>query len=296
VPPTQPFHVVMRNQQAALAKNSEFVSGLKMTRQIAKSGGKNGIAIEPFFRGVGPGAAKEFFKCVAYKGVFIMGAPGLADRLLSQTSLPEHVSANQYHIVRSVMAGVIAGSADTVFGGPLEAWATHSATAQGTHAKANYFNEVRSAKWVDKVKSAYRGAGPATVKGGVAFTTYFLTGPPIKAQIKKIFGIENMHDASWSVKLLSAVCSGGAVAFTSAPFDIAKTQAQMPNANKTSTLNSLQRNFRLFGMKGLTAGLPLKVGMVVMGWAINDIAIQHAGAQLTKANGSDDKAQKRMKM
>tara|TARA_R110000868_G_scaffold15698_16_gene71666 strand:- start:471 stop:1286 length:816 start_codon:yes stop_codon:yes gene_type:complete len=230
--------------------------------------------LSALYRGVMPAMTKEFLKSVVYKGVLITGAPSLAAAAIPDY-VQESIPSYQYHFIKAVIAGSIAGVGDVAFGGAFESWATFSATAQGANSKASFFNQVSEGKTVlDKVGKLYQGAVPSMVKGTVAFSTFFYTATPIKSAVAGYFNNEPGAKTPWYGTLLAAVLSGGAVALTSSPFDIAKTQAQMPNASKKSLGQALKSNFQSYGWRGLTAGLPLKTCMVAAGWSIAFFATQ----------------------
>jgi hypothetical protein len=270
--PTQPAQVVIRKQQGDLASitNPQFSSAVKAAKLIYQS--ENSVA--PFFRGAGTGFTKELAKNGIYKGAFITGAPDLADKLLPQ-SLSAITSPSQYHVVKSIFAGIIAASGDTIFGGFLESWATFRATSQGQYAKASYWGEVASEQSIyDKLKRMYRGGGATTVKGTIAFSTYFAATTPIKNAVIQMYGVQNAYQLPWHGSILAAILSGGTVALVSSPFDIIKTQYQMPNPSHKSVMQALASNYQTFGIRGITAGLPLKFVMITMGWAITNLVTQ----------------------
>ena len=81
------------------------------------------------------------------------------------------------------------------------------------------------------------------VKGAVGFTTYFSVAQPCKKLMVDLFEVKNQQALPWYGKLSSAILLGGAVALTSSPFDIGKTQSQMPNPSNFPILKALRNNF-----------------------------------------------------
>jgi hypothetical protein len=277
---TQPLQVIMRMQQGSLANktNPQYLSALNAVKKIVKGNHAPASVTSVsslFVKGAGVGALKELLKNGIYKGALITGAPGLADKALAPLNLADITSPAQYQIIRSLAAGTIAGCADVVLGGPLEAWATYLSTSQGEHAKANYWQEVQAQKtYSAKVQRIYIGAAATAVKGSIAAATLFITKAPINAWVVQAYDVQDPKKMPWLPTLTSALLSGGAVALTSSPFDIIKTQSQMPNPSQKSVLAGLASNFTTYGIRGVTAGLPLKFVMITMGWALTDLATQ----------------------
>lgn len=278
VVPTQWMQVIMRVMQGALLDktNPELLSMRGAVRRIlTKENPKTRLDyIRPFFRGTMAGASKEFIKCSAYKGALILGAPSVVeDHLLTPLGISEHVSVSQYYILKALNAGVFAAAADVVIGGALESAATHRATSHGGDAKKTFYKEViGEASFMSGVKRAYRGAGATMVKGTIAFDTYFLTEEPIKSWVMKKFDVKNPKKMPWDAAITNALLGGMAIAVTSAPFDIVKTQAQMPNPSKLSVIDGLRANFARYGIRGVTAGLIPKSIMITLGWGVTKLA------------------------
>lgn len=269
--PTQPLHVVMRRQQGALASNENprVLSFNQAYKEI-----RFGQPMSALFKGMMPGTAKEFSKNLVYKGALITGAPTLAESVLPQ-SLKSYTSATQYHLVKCVLAGCIASVSDAVLGGPLERLATFRSTAQGKDANASYSKEFAQNRLLqDKIRFVYKGFVPTVIKGGLAFSTMFTLSQPIKQWTAKIYGLSPKSPAPWYSLGTSAILGGLAVALVSSPFDIIKTQAQMPASKGKSAYNALLDNYKLHGLRGVTAGLPAKTAMITMGWSLNFFANQ----------------------
>lgn len=269
--PTQPIQVIIRAQQKDLhSQNPQFISGFNAARDIYRYE----KSFYPLFKGAKEGALKEFGKNLIYKAALITGAPGIADYFFASTLSPL-TTPSQYHIARSLLAGTIAGIADTAFGGVFEGWATFRATSQGVHAKASFWSEVAAEKtYYDKFKRMYKGGLAATLKGSVAFSTYFGLNGQIKNAVIAYYNVKKFDDLPWHGNLSAAVLSGSSVAITSAPFDLAKTLYQMPNSSNQPIHKIFFDNYQKYGLKSLTPGIWWKIFMVVAGWGVNDLVTQ----------------------
>lgn len=268
VVPSQPAHVIMRHQQ-----KKPFLTIRAAYQEIAQGNSKL-----TFFKGAGLGVTKEIFKNTTYKGALIKGAPTLADKSLP-SRLSEHVSPTAYHLMQSIVAGHIAGFADATFGGPLEFCATYTATSQGKEAQASLLRKLRS----EGLLCLYQGYKPTLLKGNIAFSTFFLCSSPIQSWTQSMYSIEYHMPTPWYCTATSAVVCGFAVALTSSALDIVKTQSQSPKAldgtggvkeKNEGVLKIMHNNYKQHGMKGITAGMPLKTLMITMGWAIAFFATQ----------------------
>lgn len=269
--PTQPLHVVMRRQQGALASgdNPRVLSFKEAYKEI-----RFGQPMSALFKGMMPGTAKEFSKNLVYKGALITGAPSLAESALPQ-SLKNYTSGTQYHLIKCVLAGCIASVSDAVLGGPLERLATFRSTSQGKEANASYSQEFAQNRLLgDKIRFVYKGFVPTVIKGGLAFSTMFTLSQPIKNRTASFYGLSPKDAAPWYSLGTSAILGGLAVALVSSPFDIIKTQAQMPASKGKSAYKALSDNYKLHGLRGVTAGLPAKTAMITMGWSLNFFANQ----------------------
>lgn len=258
--PTQPLQVIIRTQQKQTHNSHPLKNITATTRSIISTDGWRA-----FMRGVTPAATKESFKYLTYKGPLLTGAPDIVSAYwpLQSGILPSRVDSG----LKVAAAGVFAGMADTAFGGMLEGWATFRATSNGDQAGAKFKNEFKGKSPSDVLRRLYKGAGAATIKGSVAFTTFFGISPYVKTFFNQVYGVESKP--TWYGQLSAALLTGGAVALTSSPFDIAKTISQMPNPSNKSTYDVVKRNFTTHGYKGLTAGLGAKAVMVAMGWSVN---------------------------
>lgn len=268
--PTQPLQVVMRRQQAALAdkRGARVLSARQAAKEIWHQTDNMALRIAAVYRGTGPAMIKEFAKNTTYKGLFILGAPTIAANLHPEW-LKNNLSPGQFHFSTALLAGTIAGTGDVLFGGPFEAWATFRATSQGDKADASFVKEFKEGKNIpEKMARLYRGAIPSIVKGSIAFSTFFYSASPIKASVYQFYGVDKQQPAPWYATLTASTLSGITVALTSSPFDIVKTQAQMPGANGKSLTEALKSNVKSHGIAGLGAGLFLKSVMISMGWGI----------------------------
>lgn len=278
VVPTQWMQVIMRVMQGALIDktNPELLSMRGAARRIiAKENPKTIVdLIRPFFRGTMTGASKELIKGVFYKGALIKGAPSLAEKkILKPLAIHEHVNANQFYILKALSAGLIAAGSDVVLGGALESAATFRATAHGHDAKTSFIKEVFGEQSLAAgFKRAYRGAGATMVKGTIAFDTLFLKEKPIETWVVKRFDVKNPKKMPWDAAITNALLSGMAVAVTSAPFDIVKTQAQMPNPTNLTVVQGILVNYSHYGVRGITAGIVPKSIMITLGWGVTKLA------------------------
>ena len=266
--PTQPIHVVIRQQQAALASkdNPRVLSALKAYREI-----RSGQPFTSLFKGTAPGIVQSGLKNLIYKGALIKGAPDLADRLL-----PCYLHNNtRYHYIKSFSAGCIAAFSDTVFSGAFESYATYLSTSHGEHANASFLGELqKESNAFGKVRRAYQGFIPTTVKSTVASTTFFATTAYVQTITNTMYGLSPTEKMPWYATATSSVLSGLGVALTSSPFDIIKTHSQMPGATGGTVLGGLANNFKIHGLAGVTAGLPAKVLMITIGWGLTFFATQ----------------------
>lgn len=282
--PTQPMQVVMRHQQAALAEteNSRVLSARQAATEIYK---KNG-SYAALMKGFGPAGGKEAFKSITYKGTCIAGAPKLSNKILSSFSAP--LSPLQHHTIESIMAGSIAASADVVFGGGFEAWAVHSATAHGKNSKS-FLEEVKSAGSLSKqLNRVYLGGCISFVKGQVAYTTYFISDKPIKNAVMQWYDVNETSKLPWDGKCVAALLSGASVASFSSIFDIVKTNKQKLNPTKETSKEALYNIYNKFGLKGATAGLPLKFLMITLGWGMTNFALSPHHSSKAKNKKTDE--------
>lgn len=280
--PTQPLQVIMRHQQAILrSETPRTLTAFNAAREIRTQGG-----YLSFFKGGTAGMGKEVAKNATYKGALINGAPELASKILPNSL--DTLSPTTYRISQAVVAGQIAAISDVVFGGIPEAYATFRATSQGAYSNASFFDGLMQERGVlAKVASMYRGFLPALAKGSVAFTTFFGAQYPIKRAACRLFGIEHDMDKPWYVTALTAVGTGAAVAATSSPFDIVKTQAQMPGGDiHTQLWRALQQNYRVHGINGIAAGLPIKAAMITIGWGMSFLAMHSITPEETPSKSS----------
>lgn len=268
--PTQPLHVVMRHQQAMLVSDSprvlSFFAAFKEIRADK--------SFASFFKGTGPGVAKELGRNITYKGALIKGAPNLADSLLPD-SLYKATSPTQYYLIKAVFAGIIASASDTALGGWMESIATFRSTSHGKYANASFTSEIQQeSSTLGKIRRLYRGFIPTAVKGTVAFSTFFVVTDPIQNFSATLFGLSPKDHTPWYVMATSSILCGFSVALTSSPFDIIKTQSQMPGAKGVNVVKALCNNYKIHGLGSVTAGLPAKTIMITIGWALNFFATQ----------------------
>jgi hypothetical protein len=272
VPLTQPLQVIMRGQQGALASktNPRVLSAIDSAKEIYNTK----KSYSSFFKGTTSAAGKEWVKCMVYKRPIIAKAPGYADDVL-HSYLSNILSPTSYNVAKALFAGFfIAAPADTLLGGPLEALTVFRATSQGEHAKASYWDEVRAQNSpLGMVKRIYRGGIAGTLKSGLAFSTYFAAEKPINNFVRDMFNLGPKDKLSLQASFMEAFLNGIAVAVVASAPDIAKTQLQMPKGSDETVFQAMRRNYSRFGVAGLTAGLPIKFTMVVMGWAITKFAI-----------------------
>lgn len=290
--PTQPFQVMMRVQQGALVSKEkpQFLSIPEAAKKIYQENHKKNSthALRPFFRGTTQAVSKEALKNGVYKGALITGAPDLANNALAATGFSDLNSPAFHHVLKPIVAGTIAGTSDVLLGGVLESWATYRATSHGVHANASFWQEVRAEHSImGQLNRAYSGAGPSLIKNNIAFTTYFMTTNPIKNGVSNFYNIQDQKHIPWYAKLTTALLAGGAVAISSSPFDIIKTQSQMPNPSKKPVGEALLSNWKTYGLKGVTAGLPLKFGMITMGWSITHLATDSSHSTPTATNKNE---------
>jgi hypothetical protein len=289
--PSQPLHVVMRHQQAALASdNPRSLSMIKAYREICSKRSLPSLLnplSSPLYKGFLPGLLKEGGKNLMYKGALIKGAPNLAESILPE-SLRYSTSPTQYKLIKAVSAGVIASVSDATLGGVLENYATFRATSQGKYADASLYRELQLANGaLSKMGVLYRGFIPTTIKGTAAFSTFFYLTHPIQKMTASLYGLSPKDASSvWYCMATSALFSGMSVAFTSSAFDIIKTQSQMPGSKEIGVFKALAHNFELHGLKGITAGLPAKIMMITVGWGLNFFATQ--GSLESKEDKPDD--------
>lgn len=264
VPFTQPLHVMQKMQQTRILTIRQAYNEIHKTGKISS-----------FFKGVIPGAGKEFFKNAFYKGAVIKYAPDMADWIL-----PNSIAKNQYPLTHAILEGTISASLDTIIAGPIDNYGTYLATSHGANSKASFGRELKAEKnFMNRLRIFYRGGIPATLKGSVAFTTFYATSQPIKNSVKQIFHLENQKEIPLYATFLISTMAGASVALTSSVFDIAKTQAQMPKALNQSLFQKVSLNWQKHGIRGVTAGVTLKFIMATLGWGIT-----HAVTQRDKPN------------
>lgn len=290
VVPTQPMQVLMRMQQGALRTQKSRLTAVGAIKQIIENNKTPSVIksttniIHSFFRGTTAGASKEFIKNLVYKNLLLVGVPKFVDRMMSP-AFSNNLSESQYRFVKAVLAGTAAGLLEGVLGCPFESVAVFRALSQGKHANAQLFEKKIAWNFHKPILTIqamigqipnlyqvlYRGFAPTVVKGSIAFTTYFACAEPISNLVNGWHGIENA-DSAWS-KLAKAISVGGAVALASSIPDIHKTGTQMPKgvkeAMKQSAFQAFKSNFETFGVRGLTAGLPIKILMITIGWGLN---------------------------
>ena len=259
----------MRMQQAALASktNPRILTSRQAIVEISKTGSS------AFFRGTTSAATKEFIKNVWYKGILITQAPNYAHSALSSVGLPAMLTTNQYHFIQSVTAGIFAGTSDFLLGGAFEARATFRATSQGENANARFWTGTEK-NIISMIKRCYQGAMPSIIKNSLAFSTSFYISGPIEKSIRNLYGLDDKQKMCWHAKFLACILTGFGVAITSSPFDILKTQSQMPNPNNKKLFEAMRDNYHKYGLHSLTAGLHLKFLMVITGWGMNELIKQ----------------------
>lgn len=271
--PTQPIHVVMRRQQAALVfkDNPRVLSAREAYREI-----RLGQPATSLFKGATPAIFQSGFKNLIYKGALIKAAPSWADSLVPGF-IQQHTSGNQLHIIKAFTAAWIAALGDAVLSGPLESWATYLSTSQGEYAKASFWGELQKERCVScKIYGAYRGFIPTTLKSTVAFTTFFASTAYVQTMTNTMYGLSPNDKMPWYAMVTSSLMSGFGVALTSSPFDIIKTHCQMPGASGDSVFRGLVNIFKTHGIAGVTAGLPAKILMITIGWGLTFFATQVA--------------------
>lgn len=284
--PTQPLQVLIRAQQAGLASktNPVVLNIFAAAKQIANHE-SNGRYVgsffsraKPFFNGGAVGVGKELLKNGLYKGALIQGAPSIVDKMLYSTGFPVYCSPLTYHLTQSVLAGLFAGAMDTLIGGGLESWATFRSTSLGKNSDAKFWSEVGAKQSVlAKIGRIYKGAAASTGKGSVAFATNFICRDPINQWVVSAYKLQDPKALPWHGNVLSATLTGGLVALTSSPLDIIKTLAQKPNPNNDPMFTVLKGIIAKQGIKGITAGVPLKFLMVTIGWGITNCVIPSKG-------------------
>jgi hypothetical protein len=280
--PTQPLHVVMRQQQAALGSpnNPRVLSARAAYKEI-----RVGQPFTALYKGTTPALVKGGIKNLTYKGALIKGAPNLADKFLPDY-IHNNTSPSLHHFIKAFTAGGIAAFGDTSLAGVLETYATYLSTSHGEHAKASFLSEVQKESNVFyKVRRAYRGFTPTVVKESIAFTTFFALTDPIQRMTARLFGLSQKDKTPWYAMATSSMLCGLSVAVTSSPFDIIKTHSQMPGAKGTDVLTGLYNNFKTHGIGAATTGLPAKALMITIGWGLTFLATQ----------GSHEKKKSRVK-
>ena len=267
-PLTQPILVTLRQQQASV-RQSQPLSFFSASKKMITQNPKN------LWRGTLPSASKEFFKYSFYKVFIIQNTQSYVNKIADWNTLPNHFA----HPLKSMVAGSIAGTADVIFGGALERYATYVATAQGPTSSACFSTELKSQHGaMNKVQFLYRGAASSIAKSSIGFSLMFGTKEPIKQSVNTALNMETKTTPKWCATFCSAMMSGGLIALTTAPLDIIKTLKQMPGGRKQGALSLLHNNFVKHGIRGLTAGLPAKFCLISLGWALNfmisELAVQ----------------------
>jgi hypothetical protein len=272
---SQPFHVIMRLQQGALALEPPRVLSVPAAYQEIMSGQSWPV----LFRGLSGAIVKELLKNL-WKAYFISNAPLLAEDLLSE-EFRAQLSPGQHYFLRSALAAVIASIPEATVGNTLDAYATFRATSQGKHINANYIQFLKSAPtaW-ERVMLANRGMTASFFKANATFFTFFTTAQPIKMAVEKRFDVQPGTKAPWMAALISAVLSGGITALATSFLDIIRTHIHMAGATPgKSTVEALRSNWALHGMKGITPGVPIKIAQNVAIWTARHLITQQVTAQ-----------------
>jgi hypothetical protein len=273
---TQPIHVVMRMQQLGVkdGKSASMFETAKRLYSKQNLHSNSTIRIAPFYKGFSAASSKEFGKYFTYKTSVIGVSPELAAKYFPSSL--RHEDPTIQHLSIAAGAGVIASSADTAIGGPLERLATYRATSQGHNKNANFLTELKKhGNSMDKFKFIYQGSSASFLKTGVGFFTLFATSAPIQKSINNAFGLQPGDKIPLSASALTALSTGFAVALTSSPLDITKTLAQAPRSEHTGNPTSVViNNIKTMGLKAVTTGLPAKILMTVLGWGLVNIVTQ----------------------
>eukprot|EP00592_Proboscia_alata_P000199 CAMPEP_0194373876 /NCGR_PEP_ID=MMETSP0174-20130528/22280_1 /TAXON_ID=216777 /ORGANISM="Proboscia alata, Strain PI-D3" /LENGTH=312 /DNA_ID=CAMNT_0039153155 /DNA_START=128 /DNA_END=1066 /DNA_ORIENTATION=- len=264
VPATQPLQVVMRAQQTALSKSAPM-SALNTYKSIARNA--QGPLMKSMFRGTAAAMTKEAIKNGTYKAVLFKGAPKLVSKYLSSPTTKSMGSVSQ-HLSIAFVGANIAAFADTLLGGPFERYATYRVTSQGASENASFLAELKTRGSIQQqAKFVYKGSTALYLKTGIACFTLFAAAKPAQSFINSSIGLKPGDEIPLAASGITAFVTGAAVAVASSPFDIVKTIHQMPNTGgESSTMAVLKTNYTKFGLKGLSAGLPIKTVMVIIGW------------------------------
>lgn len=268
--PTQPLQVLMRHQQGSLASDPPRILSIQESYNEIRFK----QPMQALFKGVRLSAAKELAKNGIYKATLISGAPDLAESILPERP-KNYATEAQYNLVKCLVAGFIASVSDAILGGSIDRIATFQATSQGKKADANFSQELKQVNSVfGKVGFLYKGFAANSIKGSFAFTTMFYVSAPITHWSASIYKHSLEEKAPWYSSATSAILAGIAVAIVSSPWDIVKTQAQMPGSKDKGTCRALYDNYSRHGLRGVTAGLPAKTAMITIGWSLNSLFMQ----------------------
>ena len=272
VPTTQPMQVVMRHQQGQLS-NGLTLSAKRALQDLYRGSPKTLGIPTGLFRGWVSAMTKEAIKNGSYKGIAFKGAPTLVKTYVTPPCVCSNVTQ---HCMISGLAAMVAATADTFIGGPFERYATHRATSQGHYNNAKFLSELNTrASPLQKVRFIYKGSSATFIKTAIACTALFGGSVPIQQYTYQAFGLKTGDDVPLEASCMAAVSTGGLVAIVSSPFDIAKTILQRPSADEhLRTLDILRQNITRFGIRGMTAGLPIKFFLTLIGWTTVSVVTQ----------------------
>lgn len=265
VPVTQPLQAILRCQQAALRTHKQVFSVQQAAVSIKQGGG-----ISAFYKGTIPASLKEAAKNGAYKGIVLTETPGLVGRFIEEKTHPN---------LHALACGGIAAGAEVAFGGPLESLATFRVTSQGKDRDAKFLPgfDLKQKTFAQNLKtvmaSLYRGSAANYFKTCVASTTFFAVKKPIARSVDRAYDLSEGQPRPLTAKFLAAALTGAAVAATSTPFDVIKTWQQMPNPAGEGLWRMLAVNYAANGVRGVSAGLSIKILQVIFGWSINTAVV-----------------------
>lgn len=266
VPATQPVQVTMRWQQAAL-KSGKVLSIGDAAKELYLNSPKKLAIPTAFFRGSLPAMGKEFFKNGTYKAVAFKGAPKLVKKAGNEIAgeslktLPKSVQ----HTSISLFAAGVAATADTLFGGPFERYATFAATSQGNKADVKFFEGPKTIRNI--IDTFYKGGLATFGKTALSCSILFGASGPTQKFIYQQNNLKTGDEIPIHVAGQTAFATGVAVAMVSSPLDIVKTMSQMPGASKDiPVFKTLNQNIKRFGLNGAFAGVPLKMALTIIGW------------------------------
>ncbi len=269
VPATQPLQVTMRQQQLSLSQRQFLPAHTAFSQLCHKTNGKRLLGMLPtaIFRGSISAMTKEAIKNGSYKAILFKGAPKLIATKLHHPIF-SHLSAHNQHTIIAGSAACVASAADTAIGGPFERYATYRATSQGNSRNASFIQEMKNKGNLKKqFQFIYKGAVASFIKTGVSCFALFAFSGPIQRSCYQQFQLQPGDPIPLTASGLCAITTGTSVALLGSPFDIVKTIHQMPKSSSgESTINVLRNNIQQFGIRGVTAGLPIKILMTIIGW------------------------------